>query len=77
MRYAEDYRFCLDCFTRSSADIDAMRAWEQPDEQVGGDDREKLREEAERLMRGGRFNCIVMYGPSQSGDEWDEIECWP
>jgi hypothetical protein len=76
MKSIEDYRYCLDCFMRPYGEVEAGNAWERPDDQEGGDDREALEKRAQALIRAGRFKCVVLYGVAPDGD-WQELDFWP
>lgn len=70
MMNPEDYQFCLDCFLREDpGDGD------KPAQRVGADSADELIEQAERLLKGGRFKHLELY--RSNGDEWIEIRSWP
>ena len=66
----EDYPYCLDCFIRPDPGDD-----DKPAQQVGSHKISNLEEQAERLIRGGKFKHLELY--RWAGDEWDLIRTWP
>jgi hypothetical protein len=73
MKDPEDYQNCLDCFLRPKLDAEN----DIPAQQIGSDNLNELIEQAEKLAKGGRFKCLVLYRWDPNVEEWDELRRWP
>lgn len=68
----EDYQYCLDCFLGTDPGDEA-----EPDHQIGAGTVDDLIDQAEKLIRGGRFKHLELYRWDASADEWVELQTWP
>ena len=68
----EDYQCCLDCFLRPDPGED-----DKPAQQVGSDNMDDLIEQAEMLIKGGRFKYLELYRWDATDYEWTEVRTWP